>query len=55
VEVRHKTCFLTIKIILNLEIFALKIFLKKAIPAKAWTDHEGSRRLRLPDFKTLIT
>jgi len=24
----------------------------KAIPLQAWTDPEGSRRLRLPDFKT---
>jgi len=27
----------------------------KAIPLQAWTDPEGSRRLRLPDFKTLST
>jgi hypothetical protein len=27
----------------------------KAIPLKAWTGHEGSRRLRLPDFKTIGT
>jgi len=25
----------------------------KAIPLQAWTDPEGSRRLRLPDFKTI--
>jgi len=25
----------------------------KAIPFQAWTGPEGSRRLRLPDFKTL--
>jgi hypothetical protein len=24
----------------------------KAIPAQVWTDPEGSRRLRLPDFMT---
>jgi len=24
----------------------------KAIPSQAWTGPEGSRRLRLPDFKT---
>jgi hypothetical protein len=46
---------LTIKIILNSEIYVLKILLKKAIPAKAWKDLEGSRRLRLPYFKTFIT
>jgi len=27
----------------------------KAIPVQAWTAHEGSRRLRLPDFKTVGT
>ena len=31
-------------------------FLKgKAIPLQAWTGSEGSRRLRLPDFKTIGT
>ena len=27
----------------------------KAIPLQAWTGPEGSRRLRLPDFKTFGT
>jgi hypothetical protein len=27
----------------------------KAIPLQAWTTPEGSRRLRLPDFKTIGT
>ena len=27
----------------------------KAIPLHAWTGPEGSRRLRLPDFKTIVT
>jgi hypothetical protein len=27
----------------------------KAIPLQAWTDHKGSRRLRLPDFKSFGT
>ena len=27
----------------------------KAVPLKAWTGPEGSRRLRLPDFKTIGT
>ena len=27
----------------------------KAIPLQAWTGHEGSRRFRLPDFKTIVT
>jgi len=26
---------------------------KKAIPLQAWTGPEGSRKLRLPDFKTV--
>jgi hypothetical protein len=29
--------------------------LGKAIPLQAWTGPEGSRRLRLPDFKTIGT
>jgi hypothetical protein len=28
---------------------------QKAIPLQAWTGPEGSRRLRLPDFKTIGT
>jgi hypothetical protein len=27
----------------------------KAIPLQAWTGPEGSRSLRLPDFKTICT
>ena len=27
----------------------------KAVPLQAWTSPEGSRRLRLPDFKTFGT
>jgi hypothetical protein len=27
----------------------------KAIPLQAWTGPEGSRRMRLPDFKTVGT
>jgi len=27
----------------------------KAIPLQAWTGHEGSRSLRLPNFKTIGT
>ena len=26
----------------------------KATPLQAWTGPEGSRRLRLPDFKTIV-
>jgi hypothetical protein len=31
------------------------IYKGKAIPLQALTGPEGSRRLRLPDFKTIIT
>ena len=27
----------------------------KAIPLQVWTGPEGSRRFRLPDFKTVVT
>ena len=27
----------------------------KGVPLQAWTDPEGSRRLRLPDFKIIDT
>ena len=27
----------------------------KVIPLQAWTEPEGSRRIRLPDFKTVGT
>jgi hypothetical protein len=27
----------------------------KAIPLEVWTDPEGSRMFRLPDFKTVFT
>jgi len=27
----------------------------KAVPLQAWTGPEGSRRLKLPDFKTVGT
>jgi len=31
------------------------IILGKAIPLQAWTGPEGSRKLKLPDFKTCST
>jgi hypothetical protein len=31
------------------------IIVVKAIPLQAWTGHEGSRRLRLPDFQKIGT
>jgi len=36
-------------------IILLKVIKGKAIPLQAYTGPEGSRRLRLPDFKTLGT
>jgi hypothetical protein len=35
--------------------FEAKEAKRKAIPLQAWTGPEGSRRLRLPDFKTIGT
>jgi hypothetical protein len=33
----------------------LTYIIGKGIPLQAWTDPEGCRRLRLPDFKTFST
>jgi len=34
----------------------LRIYIKgNAVPLQTWTGPEGSRRLRLPDFKTVST
>jgi hypothetical protein len=35
--------------------YAEEIIKGKAIPLQAWTCPEGSRRFRLPDFKTIGT
>jgi len=41
---------------IRVKILILFIIYKgKAIPFQAWTGPEGSRRLRLPDFKTIGT
>jgi len=37
----------------NTFIFYENISKVKTIPLQAWTGPEGSRRLRLPDFKTI--
>jgi hypothetical protein len=37
------------------EIFRLNYSKGKAIPLQHWTGPEVSRRLRLPDFKTIRT
>jgi len=42
----------------NLIIFRNAVNVKgkgKAIPLQAWTGPEGSRRLKLPEFKTIGT
>ena len=39
----------------QLSLWANRYVLVKAIPLQAWTGPEGSRRLRLPDFKTIGT
>jgi hypothetical protein len=53
-EPNQQTIFLFIKS----NIYTSSIYNSKkakAIPLQAWTGPEGSRRLRLPDFKTLGT
>jgi hypothetical protein len=40
--------------VVGLIVFSKKLS-GKAIPLQAWTGPEGSRRLRLPDFKTIGT
>jgi hypothetical protein len=35
--------------------YVLKTVKGKAIPLQAWGSHEGSGKLRLPDFKTIGT
>jgi hypothetical protein len=37
------------------KIVAMNTLKGKAIPVQAWTGPEVSRRLRLPDFKTIST
>jgi hypothetical protein len=45
----HTLLFYSFKIHFNI------ISKGKAIPLQAWTGPAGSRRLRLPDFKTIDT
>jgi len=42
-------------ILANLKHYGLYRGKGKAIPLQAWSGPEGSRRLRLPDFKTIGT
>jgi hypothetical protein len=39
----------------DLSLIYIKHHKDQAIPLQAWTGPEGSRRLRLPDFKTIGT
>jgi len=40
----------------HIEINKVIRFIKgKVIPLQVWTGHDGSRRLRIPDFKTIGT
>jgi len=40
---------------LDIRYYVVSIVKGGAIPLQAWTGPEGSRRLRLPDFKTVST
>ena len=40
---------------IKVKSLTLRLLKAKAIPLQAWTGPEGSRRLRLPDFKTIGT
>jgi hypothetical protein len=62
-EIRtHILCSITFSKISSIYIYDVKFLALlgaackgkgKAIPLRAWTGPEGSRRLRLPDFKTI--
>jgi hypothetical protein len=40
---------------MNESLYYIKKGKGKTIPVQAWTGPEGSRRLKLPDFKTVGT
>jgi len=46
--------YIYIYIYIHIHIYVY-IYKGKAIPVQAWTGPESSRRLRLPDFKTIGT
>jgi hypothetical protein len=51
-------CFTYMIIINTIHSYTQSLHIKakgKAIPLQAWRSPEGSRRLRLPDFKTIGT
>jgi len=39
----------------EISVFISSLVKGKAIPLQVWTGSEGSRKLRLPDFKTIGT
>ena len=39
----------------QLRVYVIFLSKGKAIPLQAWTDPEGSRKMRLPDLKTVGT
>jgi hypothetical protein len=53
-----RTGVLTLSYFPSFHLFkkSVNVYIKgKAIPLQAWTNPKGSRRLRLPDFKTIGT
>ena len=54
---KHVSLIINIRLVASCWFLSLhpKIIPVKAIPLQAWTDPEGSRSLRLPDFKTVGT
>jgi hypothetical protein len=53
--VKHHFCSEIIRFHHLIIIIIIIIIIIKAIPVETWTGPEGSRRLRLPDFKTIDT
>jgi hypothetical protein len=51
----HKIHLVSSAVIFKITFCVLTPGTKKAIPLQVWTGPEGSRRLRLPDFKTIGT
>ena len=48
--------FLIVVLVIVVVVVVVVVVVKsKAIPLQAWKGPEGSRRLRLPDFKTIGT
>jgi hypothetical protein len=48
---RNARCYNNKKVVYFISIHAMEN--GKAVPLQAWTGPEGSRSLRLPDFKTI--